>query len=266
MEWDKIWAFNKDIIDPVVPRYTAIVDKALVVLSNGPKNNKFETHPLHPKNAAVGNKAVEYGEELYIEKADAQDIAVDEKVTLMKWGNIMVTGKNEKNGVITLKAKLLPDDKDFKKTKKDLTDKEKISNDPIKVIDHNEEPNFFSNQQFMEITPLDCQISNEMQRDLSSVPISEVELPKIVYMIVDHKIELETKILNDYPEWQFLSSSELKRKTIQIYFDLKIAKRFCNKEQKVIKVPNTNVFRIVSPILISRGISRIVSSEKLIAL
>jgi len=25
MEWDKIWAINKDIIDPITPRYTAIV-------------------------------------------------------------------------------------------------------------------------------------------------------------------------------------------------------------------------------------------------
>lgn len=155
---------------------------------------------------------------------------------------------------------------DFIKTKKDLTDKEKISNDSIKVIDQNEEPIFFPNKQFMEITPLDCQISNEMQRDLSSVAISEVELPKIVYIIVDHKIELETKILKDYPEWQFLSSSELKRKTIQIYFDLKIAKRFCNKEQKVIKVPNTDVFKIAAKILLSRGITRIVSPEHLISL
>ena len=37
MEWDKIWATNKDIIDPVVPRYSAIVEKALVKLTNGPE-------------------------------------------------------------------------------------------------------------------------------------------------------------------------------------------------------------------------------------
>ena len=39
-----------------------------------------------------------------------------------------------------------------------------------------------------------------------------------------------------------------------------------NKEQKVIKVPNTEVFKIVAPQLISRGISRIISDDKLIAL
>lgn len=85
-------------------------------------------------------------------------------------------------------------------------------------------------------------------------------------MIVDKKIELETKYLKDYPNWQFLSNDELERKTIEIFEDLKNAKRSCNKEQRVIKVPNTEVFKIVSPFLLSRGISRIVSDDKLIAL
>ena len=30
---------------------------------------------------------------------------------------------------------------------------------------------------------------------------------------------------------------------------MKTAKDMCNKDQKVIKVPNTNVFRIVAPLL-----------------
>ncbi len=124
----------------------------------------------------------------------------------------------------------------------------------------------FSDATFMEIAPLDCEINNETQKDLSSISISEIDFPKIVYMIVDSKIELEIKLLGNYPNWQFLSKDELKRKTIEIYYDLKIAKKFCNKEQKVVKVPNTDVFRIVSPILISRGISRIVCPDKLIAL
>ena len=54
--------------------------------------------------------------------------------------------------------------------------------------------------------------------------------------------------------------------SIEVFFDIKIAKINCSKEQKVIKVPNTNVFRIVAPILVSRGISRIICPEKLISL
>ena len=119
---------------------------------------------------------------------------------------------------------------------------------------------------FTEIVPLNYDIENTIQKDLSSVPISDVDFPKIVYMIVNKNIELETKFLKEYPEWQFLPQEELNRKTIEIYLDIKIAKRFCNKEQKVIKVPNTNVFKITASLLLNKGISRIISSDKLIAL
>ena len=121
-------------------------------------------------------------------------------------------------------------------------------------------------QTFFEVLPLLNEVNLEQQMDLTSVPIAEVNLPKMVYMSVDKKIELEIKFLKDYPEWDFLSNDDLNRKTIEIFFDLKIAKRLCNKEQKVIKVPNTDVFKMVAPILLSRGISRIVSTDKLIAL
>ena len=120
--------------------------------------------------------------------------------------------------------------------------------------------------QFIEIAPLNYDIENSLQKDLSSISISDIDLPKTVFMIVDKKVELEIKYLKDFPKWQFLADDELKRKTIEIYGDLKIAKDFCGKDQKVIKVPNTDVFKIVAPILKSRGISRIISSDQLIAL
>ena len=119
---------------------------------------------------------------------------------------------------------------------------------------------------FTEIVPLNEEIENLPRKDFSSVPISEISFPKVVYMVVDKKIELEVKKLKDYPEWHFLSENELERKTIEIHIELKDAKRSCNKEQKVIKVPNTKVFEIAAPILISRGISRIISDHKLISL
>ena len=134
------------------------------------------------------------------------------------------------------------------------------------VNKNNSVPNQSSFSEFTEIPPLDFEIDNSSRRELSSIPINESDLPKIVYMIVDKKNELEIKLLKDYPDWDFLPNEDLNRKTIEIYLDMKIAKRICSKEQKVIKVPNTDVFRIAAPILNSRGISRIVSPDKLIAL
>jgi len=159
------------------------------------------------------------------------------------------------------------ENKDFAiESTKDLYKKNQNDNFTNNQIANNHEEEYYHVTPFMEITPLNCEIENSPQKDLSSVPISEFVFPNMVYMIVDKKIELETKYLNEYPEWQFLSKDELNRKTIQIYLDLKNAKRFCNKEQKVIKVPNTKVFKIVAPLLLSKGISRIVSDNKLIAL
>ena len=132
--------------------------------------------------------------------------------------------------------------------------------------DNQYETNFFNVSEFIEIPPSNFEIENDSRKEISSVPLNEIVFPKVVYMIVDKNIELEVKLLKNYSEWEFLPAEDLNRKTIEIYLDLKTAKRSCNKEKKVIKVPNTDVFRIVSPLLISRGISRIVSEDKLIAL
>ncbi len=132
--------------------------------------------------------------------------------------------------------------------------------------DYRGEKNFLNASEFIEITPLNYEIESTSRKELSSIPISEINFPDMVFMIVDKNIDLEIKLLKDYPQWDFLPEGDLNRKTIEIFNDIKVAKRFCKKEQKVIKVPNTDVFRITAPILISRGISRIVSSEKLIAL
>jgi len=144
--------------------------------------------------------------------------------------------------------------------------KENLSNSPINEEFASQKSESFSENTFLEIAPLPLEIDSLPQRDLASVSINEVDLPKTVYMVVDKQVELAPKLLREYIEWNFLSEKDLSRKTIEIFYDLKSAKRSSKKEQRVIKVPNSDVFKITAPILLSRGISRIVSSEVLIAL
>ena len=142
---------------------------------------------------------------------------------------------------------------------------EMISGEEVFNKNENQE-DFYPVSTFIEIAPLDLQIENQPRKELSSIPLADIDLPNVVYMIVDKNIELNIKCLKDYPEWEFLPEQDLKRKAIEIFFDLKIAKRICSKDQKVIKVPNTEVFRIASPFLLSKGITRIVTSDKLLAI
>jgi glutamyl-tRNA synthetase len=88
-------------------------------IENGPETTEAKSHPLHPKNADVGSKAVIYGRDVFVEKDDASAIEVGEKVTLMKWGNVTVTRKQvNEDGSIELWGTIDVEDKDFKKTKK----------------------------------------------------------------------------------------------------------------------------------------------------
>ena len=143
------------------------------------------------------------------------------------------------------------------------TNKKLVEQDKSELFENN---NFLQSSSFTEIVPLNLNIDNENRKELTSIPIDEIDFPNIVFMIIDKNTELEIKQLKDYPEWDFLPEDDLRYKTIEIYSDLKDAKRNCKKEQKVIKVPNPNVFKVAAKMILAKGISRIISDKRLIAL
>eukprot|EP01052_Picozoa_sp_SAG31_P022407 SAG31_NODE_1781_length_7282_cov_1.770291_4_plen_122_part_00 len=74
--WDKLWTLNKRVIDPVVPRYTAIAKEGIVTVhvTDGPPSVICEPRPKHPKNPAVGEKSTRFLNRCLIEKADAETV------------------------------------------------------------------------------------------------------------------------------------------------------------------------------------------------
>ncbi|XP_027035857.1 bifunctional glutamate/proline--tRNA ligase-like [Pocillopora damicornis] len=120
MEWDKIWALNKKVIDPIAPRYTALSKSDVVPVYIPEAQEEMKLCPLHPKNPSVGSKEVWYGPKVFIEGEDAAALSEGEMVTLMNWGNAKVTkiNKNPSGGVKSVEAELHLDNKDFKKTAK----------------------------------------------------------------------------------------------------------------------------------------------------
>ncbi len=125
--------------------------------------------------------------------------------------------------------------------------------------------NEFNQENFVEILPLTNHLELKVQRELASEPLKNFELPKSVFMVVNKSIELEPKILSEYPEWSFLPKSDLERKTLEIFKDINLAKKACSKNGKVIKVPNSKIFLMASNILKSKGISRIIFNDCLLS-
>ena len=119
---------------------------------------------------------------------------------------------------------------------------------------------------FVELEPITDGIDLENQKEISSKPLTSIEFPKMVFMIVDKEIELSPKLLNEYPEWSFLPSEDLNRVSIEIFSDQKDAKTRCNKNQKILKVPNPKVFLMASEHLKNKGITRIIFGELLLSI
>nr|XP_054484588.1 bifunctional glutamate/proline--tRNA ligase isoform X4 [Agelaius phoeniceus] len=120
MEWDKIWSFNKKVIDPVAPRYTALLKDAVVPVNIPEAQEEMKEVAKHPKNADVGLKPVWYSSKVLIEGADAETLVEGEVVTFINWGNIIITklNRNSSGKIVSINAKLNLDNKDFKKTTK----------------------------------------------------------------------------------------------------------------------------------------------------
>jgi bifunctional glutamyl/prolyl-tRNA synthetase len=120
MEWDKIWSFNKKVIDPIAPRYTALEkDTNVVVNVAGAKLQSVEV-ARHPKNEAVGKKTLWVGPKVLIDYADAECLKEGENTTFINWGNLLIKKINKgKDGRITsVDAALNLENMDFKKTLK----------------------------------------------------------------------------------------------------------------------------------------------------
>mmetsp|Transcript_106955 Transcript_106955/g.255249 ORF Transcript_106955/g.255249 Transcript_106955/m.255249 type:complete len:863 (+) Transcript_106955:64-2652(+) len=90
MEWDKIWAINKQKIDPIVPRYPAVADDAVVLHLDGPAEPVSKMEKKHPKNDELGEKLMIQCKDIYVDQEDAAAMEEGEQVTLLHWGNAFV--------------------------------------------------------------------------------------------------------------------------------------------------------------------------------
>jgi len=122
MEWEKLWAINKRIIDPVCPRYSAVsVNKASRLhVVNGPEKPEAVSVDMSKLNKNLGQRPLWKSNNLLIEFDDAENILkVGERVTLMNWGNFKILTKEvQPDGSYNMTGEYLPEDLDFKTTKK----------------------------------------------------------------------------------------------------------------------------------------------------
>jgi len=149
----------------------------------------------------------------------------------------------------------------------DDSTEDSISDDLINKNHNMDENNPTFDNKFEEIAPLLSSFDFDLNNKKSDFEILNYEsLPESVYMIVDKKVELDLQPISGLPEWSFLPENELQRNAILLFPNQRSAKRICSRNQRVIKIPNTSIFKLSKPYLISKGITRLILEDSIIGL
>ena len=88
-------------------------------------------------------------------------------------------------------------------------------------------------------------------------PFSEVSFPKTCYLVVDRSAELITCPLQAFGELGTIPEDDVNAKTLPIFDNHRIARRFSHRNQRIVKVPNGNVLKKTYSQLVAKGITRL---------
>lgn len=92
---------------------------------------------------------------------------------------------------------------------------------------------------------------------LKVLPLSEASLPKICYVVIDRMAELITRPLKDFGDLGQIPASEIGERTLPIFDNHRVARRFSRRTQRVIKVPDGRMFYKTGSYLVAKGITRL---------
>lgn len=89
------------------------------------------------------------------------------------------------------------------------------------------------------------------------LPLSAASLPKTCYLVIDRASELITRPLRDFGELGQIPNMETQQRTLPIFDNHRVAKRFSTKRDRVIKVPDTKMLHKARYHLEAKGITRL---------
>ena len=89
------------------------------------------------------------------------------------------------------------------------------------------------------------------------LPLSEALLPKTCYLVIDRSAELVARPLKDFGDLGLIPQEEILERTLPIFDNHRVARRFSNRTQRVIKVPDAKMLQKVGDHLKAKGITRL---------
>jgi transposase-like protein len=89
------------------------------------------------------------------------------------------------------------------------------------------------------------------------LPLSAANLPKTCYLVIDRASELITRPLRDFGDLGHIPSPETQERTLPVFDNHRVAKRFSTKRDRVIKIPDSRMLHKARYQLQAKGITRL---------
>ncbi len=96
--------------------------------------------------------------------------------------------------------------------------------------------------------------------------IDQATFPDTCYVVIDRTAELVTRPLKEFGELGQVAEAEVNAKTLPIFENHRVARRFSQRSQRVIKVPNGELLKKTTPQLSAKGITRLLMDGQIFAL
>ena len=102
--------------------------------------------------------------------------------------------------------------------------------------------------------------------DIEILPLSQASLPRTCYLVIDRSAELIVKPLADFADLGAIPQEEIKQRTLPVFDNHRIAKRFSHRRERVIKVPDGRMIQKTSQHLQEKGITRLLIDGQIYSL
>lgn len=89
------------------------------------------------------------------------------------------------------------------------------------------------------------------------LPLSAASLPKTCYLVIDRSSELITRPLRDFGDLGQIPNLETQQRTLPVFDNHRVAKRFSTKRDRVIKIPDSKMLHKARYHLQAKGITRL---------
>ena len=173
--------------------------------------------------------------------------------------------KSDKPNIVTSSSLEDDDDDDDDENEMDLITLKEMLGEDLEDIndeeDEEEDDDWDEEEATLTYSKKDTNFS-----DVEILPLSQAIFPGTCYLVIDRSAELIVKPLAEFADLGEIPQDEVRQRTLPVFDNHRIAKRFSHRRERVIKVPDGRMLQKTSHYLQEKGITRLLIDGQIYSL